>query len=203
MNVSYSLNFVTSNTNKLSALRKYLAPYHISITHRNFTLIEPQAQSIEEVAISKAMQAYHRVAAPVLVEDSGFCIDDLSGFPGPYTKYVIETIGISGLLRLSQQLPSRTCRFQSVLAYTEKEGQVNTFVDNNSWGVLAEEIDTTDCPAAWSDLWRIFVPSHSTKVLTAMSDEERNTVMLNWQANSVFTRFAQWFISRLDWKLDS
>ena len=54
-------------------------------------IIEPQAEGIEEVAISKIKQARElligsgREDSIIMAEDSGIFIDSLGGFPGPYS----------------------------------------------------------------------------------------------------------------------
>jgi non-canonical purine NTP pyrophosphatase (RdgB/HAM1 family) len=191
--VALTITFVTSNSNKVRAVLEHTEPFGVNVVHKMLPLVEPQADTIEEVALSKAKQAYQQCAAPVLVEDGGFCIDELSGFPGPYTKYVLQTIGVGGLLRLTHDLPLRTCQFRSVMVYIDEHEQAHTFVDDRGVGVLAMEIDTTPCPEAWSELWRIFIAEGATKPMTALSPGERGGLFLKWQSASVYTRFGAWY----------
>jgi XTP/dITP diphosphohydrolase len=189
------INFVTSNLSKVTVMRQLLAPYSLEVRQYNAALIEPQANSVQEVATSKAEQALKLVHGPVVVEDSGFYIDELSGFPGAYTRYVLETIGTEGLLRLARGLPSRTCRFVSVLIYMTPAGVRQVFSDSRGAGLLAHENDPTPCPEAWSDLWAIVIPDGWDKTLTALTADERQTLLRAWQAQSVYVQFANW-ISR-------
>ena len=106
--MALTITFVTGNPHKASAVLKYTEPFGVKVVHRTLPLVEPQADTIEDVALSKARQAYQQCGGPVLVEDGGFCIDGLSSFPGPYTKYVMQTIGICGLVNLARDLPVRT-----------------------------------------------------------------------------------------------
>ncbi len=187
------ITFVTSNAHKARAVLKYTEPFGVQVVHKTLPLVEPQADTIEEVALSKARQAYQYCHAPVLVEDGGFCVDELSGFPGPYTKYVLQTIGVAGLLKLARDLPTRTCMFRSVMVYMDENEQAHTFVDDRGVGILADTIDSTPCPEAWSELWRIFIPAGSTKPLTALSAQERAEALGEWQRESVYTRFGAWY----------
>jgi len=190
--VSLTITFVTGNPNKVRAVSQHTEPFGVQVLHKLLPLVEPQADTIEDVALSKARQAYHLCREPVLVEDGGFCIDGLSNFPGPYTKYILQTIGIQGLLQLAQDLPQRTCHFRSVMVYMDQDEQAHTFVDEGI-GTLAEEIDQTDCPEAWSALWRIFIPAGASSPLTALSAEARGALLLQWQSDSVYTRFGAWY----------
>jgi non-canonical purine NTP pyrophosphatase (RdgB/HAM1 family) len=191
--MSEIITLVTSNPNKARALAQHTEPFGVQVVAQALSLVEPQADSVEEVALSKARQAYAMLSQPLIVEDSGFGIDELSGFPGAYTKYVLQTIGVKGLLALAEALEARTCRFKSALVYVDEQGESRLFMDDAGTGTLAAYIDQTPCPAAWSDLWRIFVPDGASQPLTALSQAERDRLLLTWQKNSVYTRFGQWF----------
>ena len=188
-----TVTMVTGNPKKAQAVLEHTAAFGLQVEHKALPLIEPQADTIEDVALSKAKQAFQMLHTPVLVEDSGFCIDALSNFPGPYTKYALATIGAVGLLNLARDLPTRTCRFRSVLTYVDDGEQAHFFVDERGVGTLASAVDNTPCPEAWSDLWRIFIPANMFKPLTALSAEERNAALMQWQGDSVYTRFGQWY----------
>jgi non-canonical purine NTP pyrophosphatase (RdgB/HAM1 family) len=189
------INFVTGNKDKLASMKEHIVEFGFDALQAALPLIEPQASSIEAVALSKAVQAFKVLQEPVVVEDSGFCIDGLSGFPGPYTKYVLDTIGAAGLLRLAEPLASKTCKFVSVLTYIDLEGEPHTFVDQGM-GTLAMEVDTTSSEQIWSDLWRIFIPDGKSKAFTALTLNEQTNLWKKWQANSVYTQFAEWLSAR-------
>jgi XTP/dITP diphosphohydrolase len=189
--VSETITFVTSNKAKVLAMQTHVEAPGFSVLQRELALIEPQADSIEEVARSKAEQAFQILRAPLVVEDSSFCVDALMGFPGPYTRYVLSTIGVTGLLRLAASLESRICRFFSVLVYIDSAGGLHTFTDEGV-GRLAYEVDSTPYEEAWSDLWRIFIPEGASKPITALTTAERDALLEQWQATSVYTRLAAW-----------
>ncbi|MFV0626429.1 MAG: non-canonical purine NTP pyrophosphatase [Alphaproteobacteria bacterium] len=94
------LYFITSNLGKAQTLQKSfeIAGYkNIKIIQKDMNLMEPQADTVAEVSKFKAEQAYKILKAPLLVEDGSFCVEALEGFPGVYTKYVLETIGVKEL----------------------------------------------------------------------------------------------------------
>ncbi len=184
---------VTSNPNKVRALREHTEPFGVQVVAQTLPLVEPQADSVEEVALSKARQAHALLKQALIVEDSGFSIDELAGFPGAYTKYVLQTIGVNGLLVLGSALGTRTCRFKSALVYVDAQAEAHLFVDDAGVGHLADSIDHTPCDEAWSDLWRIFVPQGAPAALTALTSAQRSRLLLEWQRSSVYTQFGQWF----------
>ena len=88
--------FATGNSNKVSEASLVLAKFghtvsQLKIDGKTLDFSEPQADEIEEVAISKSLQARDFVVgtnfekSAILVEDSGLFINSLNGFPGPYS----------------------------------------------------------------------------------------------------------------------
>lgn len=195
--MTHNTIFATSNKGKALALKKLSANFGIEITQVELELIEPQADSVVEVAQNKALQAVNLLGKPVVVEDSGFVIDALAGFPGAYTKYIMSTIGADGLLRLAAPYPQATCHFVSAMCYATPDGIRRTFVDNSAEGILADSLDSHQQPDAWSELWRIFIPKGYDKPLSAFTPDEQNTLMQHWQASSVYGQFVRWLASEL------
>lgn len=187
-----SINFVSSNPNKIEAFRAHARAFGFDVHIINLNIIEPQADSTITVAESKAWQAHAVLNAPVTVEDSGFGVDALSGFPGPYSKYALATIGAAGLLKLAADLQDdeRVCHFVSALAYTDGDFAM-TFTAYGS-GRLARTIDQTPCEEAWSDLWRIIIPDGYDKPLSGLSTQDRGAIWMDWAKESVYAQFAQW-----------
>lgn len=74
------------------------------------------------IAREKARFAYKTLHVPLIVDDTGFFITALSGFPGPYAAYVLDTIGIPGILRLMEGEADRNAYFETAIAYADDEG---------------------------------------------------------------------------------
>ena len=159
-----TIKFVSTNRGKAKALQECVAQAGYGLERLELPIIEPQGSTLEAVALDKARQAFLLLEEPLVVEDSGLCVDLLAGFPGPVTKYVLETIGVPGLLRLAHALPSRTSRFVGALVYMDEDGAPHTFVDQRSVGTLALEADGTRSPDAWSALWSIFIPEGASQI---------------------------------------
>ncbi|HIG34357.1 MAG TPA: RdgB/HAM1 family non-canonical purine NTP pyrophosphatase [Candidatus Poseidoniales archaeon] len=117
--------FATGNEHKVSEAAAILAPLGhevepLLIQGNPPEFIEPQAEGIEEVALSKIEQARELVMGTkledsiILVEDSGLFIDALGGFPGPYSSYVESTIGLPGILQLMSAEPERGAEFRTI-----------------------------------------------------------------------------------------
>jgi XTP/dITP diphosphohydrolase len=112
------LRFVTTNEGKLREAREYLDD---PIEGLDFDYTEIQADSLEAVAADGARRAYERVGEPVIVEDSGLAVQALGGFPGPYSAYVEDTLGIERVWHLAEPEDDRSATFRSVVAYCDGE----------------------------------------------------------------------------------
>jgi non-canonical purine NTP pyrophosphatase (RdgB/HAM1 family) len=190
------ITFVSTNRGKAKVLEKCVAAAGYTIERLELPIIEPQGSTLEAVALDKARQAFAYFEEPCVVEDSGLCVDALAGFPGPVTKYVLETIGVPGLLRLAHGQQPRTCRFVGALVHVDEDGTPTTFVDRQAVGTLALEADTTRCPEAWSAVWNVFIPEGGSVPLSAMSPAEREALWARWQSHSVYAQFARWLVHR-------
>lgn len=187
-----SISFLTGNPSKLALAQRILAPFQIELTQVDLSLMEPQADRVETVVSSKAQQGYRQLQKPVIAEDSGFFIEALKGFPGPYSRYVLETLGVDAILRLMQGVPDRSCRFISALTYIDAQGQPQTFIDEAAVGRLSEQADPTPI-AVYSDWWRVFIPEGTDQPLSALPESERASLIKHWSASSVYGQFGRWF----------
>jgi XTP/dITP diphosphohydrolase len=77
---------------------------------------------VGEIARGKAGYAYEQLKTPLIVDDTGFFIDALNGFPGPYAAYILNTIGNSGILKLMEGQKDRNARFITAIAFADKNG---------------------------------------------------------------------------------
>jgi non-canonical purine NTP pyrophosphatase (RdgB/HAM1 family) len=183
--------FVTSNAAKFSAMQMHAAAYGVTVIQHSLPLIEPQSDRVAAVAQSKAAQAYAQLGRACIVEDTGFAIDALDGFPGPYVRYVIATIGAVGLLRLASTLTERTCRFITVLVYVSASGEQEMFTSNNV-GTLADQAGAGTTGLEWSELVQVFIPEGHAVPLSERPLDEFQALLRGWAASSVYAQCARW-----------
>jgi len=187
------ITFATGNKGKVESLRRSLercGVTNVTIIQEPLELIEPQAESAEEVALAKARQAYQLLGRSVLVDDSSFHINALGGFPGPYIKYMLTTIGIDGILKIMEGREDRSAYFLSFLVFIDEEGNEHAISGAPLHGTITAEADTFDNETAWSDLYKIFMPNGSSKVLARMSHEEH--AAMKRDGDSPYGAFASW-----------
>jgi XTP/dITP diphosphohydrolase len=110
------VTFVTTNSGKVREAQEYLDE---PVEQLDFDYLEPQADDLAAVAAHGARAAYRHAGGPVFVDDSGLTIDALGGFPGPYSSYVYDRVGIERVSRLARGEADRSAAFRCVVAYCD------------------------------------------------------------------------------------
>ncbi len=105
--------FITQNHGKVEELRAKAKPFGVNIKHCDAAYPELQVDTLEEVVRNALAFCRSRFSLPFIVEDSGLFVEELYGFPGPYSAYVYKTIGIEGVLKLARS--GTAARFESVI----------------------------------------------------------------------------------------
>lgn len=185
-----TLYFATGNDGKFKTMRRYFEQHgvRVALEQSRVEMVEPQAETATEVALAKARQAYATLKQPVVVDDSSFHIAALGGFPGPYIKYMLMTIGIDGILEFLKNHTDRSAYFLSSLVYIDENGEEHIFEDEPYRGLIAKKVVELDRPDAWSDLHKVFTPAGTTKVLAELTHDELHQ---NASEDS-YARFARW-----------
>jgi XTP/dITP diphosphohydrolase len=114
------ISFVTGNAHKAVEVATFFGGA-IEVTHVPLDIPELRSDDVETIAREKAQYAYTRLKTPLIVDDTGFIIDALNGFPGPYAAYVLTAIGNAGILKLMDAVPNRNARFTTAIAYADEQ----------------------------------------------------------------------------------
>ncbi len=127
--------FATGNINKVKEAKSILKDVDIEQIKIDY----PELQgSLEEVAEFGAKYVYEKIKKPVIVEDSGFFVKALKEFPGTYSRFVYETIGNKGILKLLEGVENRDAYFKAVIGYCDEYG-VKLFIGKVEGYVAYEE----------------------------------------------------------------
>ncbi|ELZ42361.1 Ham1 family protein [Halorubrum saccharovorum DSM 1137] len=114
------LRYVTTNPGKVREAERYLRDG--SVERLDFDYPEIQAAELGPIAAQGAREAYRHAGEPVLVDDAGLFVEGLDGFPGPYSSYVEETLGIERVHDIAADLDDRRAAFRCVIGYCDGEG---------------------------------------------------------------------------------
>ena len=183
--------FVSTNTGKIATAQQYFDESEIKLVAYQYGLIEPQSDDISEIAKSKVMQAYDLVKQDCIAQDSGFYINALNGFPKAYVRFVLDTIGVDGILKLMKDESNRSCMFKECLA--SYDGSEVKYFYSTSEGRLSKEPLGIDNPEKWSDLWYIFIPNYSPSGRTLAQYSIEETIERRKKLNPSMKQFADWY----------
>jgi XTP/dITP diphosphohydrolase len=177
----YDLVFASSNKHKYQEAKEILKPFGIRLEFYNFTPVEIQSDSINQIAKKKSLDAYAKCKKPVIVEDVGLFVKSLGGFPGPYSSYVYKTIGNAGIIGLIKR--KRNAQFLSVVAYCDNKKRPTSFE-----GITRGRISTKPKGKGWG-YDPIFIPRGRNKTYGEISD--KNLISHRYRA---LVKFASWFV---------
>ena len=182
------ITFVSSNLSKFKEVYAFLTKFDIRVDFFRLEMREIQSDSLEEIAMEKAVAAYKVIKEKLIVEDTGLFIHALKGFPGSYSSFVLRTIGNLGILDLLSSKTDRSATFKTVIAFNN--GATTRIFTGTVSGVIS--------PVIAKDGWGydpIFIPlGHDGEVYIKtygeMSIEKKNVISHRSQA---LRKFIEWY----------
>jgi len=111
--------FVTGNHYKFQAAKVALKNTRIGLTQKRIVVPEIQDESVEKIAAFSANWAANVLKKPVIVSDSGYYIEALNGFPGPFVKYINKWLSPENLLKIMSDKKNRRVVWIGCVAYCE------------------------------------------------------------------------------------
>jgi len=184
-----NLVLVTQNEHKLKELRPLFKRYNVEFITTPIQKHEIRSESIEEIARVAAKVAHETLQRPVVVDDTGFFVDSLNGFPGSYAAIVLKSIGYEGILKLMTDKMERTSRFKTAVGFCDGE-RLEVF-SGDMLGKVAHK------PAGEGGFGYdpIFVPEGFDKTYAELSLDEKIRISHRTRA---FEEFLKWYISGSD-----
>jgi XTP/dITP diphosphohydrolase len=113
-----TLRYVTTNPGKVREAREYLD----DVEALDYDYTEVQAPDLETVAAQGAREAFRHAGEPVIVDDAGLFVEGLDGFPGPYSSYVEDTLGVELTGRVARKAAGEDvarAAFRCVIGYCD------------------------------------------------------------------------------------
>ncbi|MFB6106663.1 MAG: RdgB/HAM1 family non-canonical purine NTP pyrophosphatase [Halobacteriaceae archaeon] len=116
------LRFVTTNPGKVREATEYLAG-RWTVEQFDYDYAEIQSDDLAAIAARGAREAFAAAGgdAPVVVDDAGLFVDAFDGFPGPYSSYVEDTVGVDRLWRLTEPEDDHGAAFRCVVAFADAD----------------------------------------------------------------------------------
>lgn len=178
------LVLVTQNKHKLKELRPLFKKYEIEFDITSIEKIEIRSDNIEEIARMAAKTAFQELQKPAVVDDTGFFVDALNGFPGSYAGMVLKHIGYEGILQLMKDKTERACVFKTAVGFFDGRrlesfvGTMTGYVAPEAAGIEGFGYDP------------IFVPNGHSKTYAELTFEEKVSISHRTKA---FNAFLKWY----------
>ena len=182
MHKSFDLFFVSSNNHKYQEAKNILDSFGINLGFLKSNLEEIQSNSLHDIAIMKAKNAFSKFKKPIIIEDDGLFIDSLEGFPGPYSSYVFKTLGNKGILDLIKN--NRKAKFVSIITYCNKT--ILKSFDAKQIG----DISKTQKGKGWG-YDSIFIPNNFKKTFAELNN--KNELSHRYKA---LKKFSKWYLHK-------
>ena len=176
--------FMTENPDKFREAKSILDTQGIQIRQLKRAKIEIQNRSLEKIARHAIKTASVDHPGLLLVEDSGLFINALKGFPGPFSSYVYETIGLKGILGLMEGR-KRGAYFQTSIAVGSAALPSRTFT-----GTVRGSISRKIIGSAGFGYDPIFIPEGFRETFGQTDAEFKNK---NSHRVRAFLKFAKWY----------
>lgn len=169
----------------------------VEIVQAEMDIPEPQSNNLRVIAKAKVRFAYEQLREPVIVQDSGFYIPSLNGFPGALVNHVLTTIGIDGIIKLVED-EERGCSFNQCLCYYDGGNLAHkpVFFESSVSGSLSPQPRGTMKDHFWSELALVFIPEGYSKTQAEMSDAEY-LVVREKTSNHYAKKFSKWLMASL------
>ena len=171
MKQAQDIYFITSNKKKYESLKKQLGAIGVTLKQQIYDFDEGRELSIEAVAKYKLAQA--KKAFPdkkIIVDDRGFFIPALNGFPGPFVKLLLDSFSYKGLIKLMANEKDRRAIFSYAVAYYD--GKKDKVLVANEVGFITNKPKGTNLHG-WTDLLYVYGhPTFPNKSLAELDDKE-------------------------------
>ena len=179
--------FATSNPHKFEEARLVLGEYGLGVVKLDHKGLEIQADDLEDIARTAVTHLSKTQSRHTIVEDAGLFVKALEGFPGPYSSYILRTIGNEGVLKLMQNVSDRRAEFKSAVAFCAPNIQPRCFQ-----GVVEGSLSLEARGTHGFGFDPIFIPSEGDgRTFAEMEMEEKNEISHRARA---MRAFAKWYM---------
>lgn len=126
--------FATGNEGKIQEMQPFFTDEEVELVQVDVDVPEIDAMDVEEVAKRKVRDSFQKALDQgevekedmMIVEDTGFYVESIGGFPGAEAAYFAGTAGAEKLLNLLEDENNRSAYFKTAIAVIQ-EGEVEVF----------------------------------------------------------------------------
>lgn len=178
--------FATGNSGKVEEMQPILEDTEYSLKQQPAEIEEIDALNVEDVARRKAKDAAVAIGEDfVLVEDTGFYVEGLNGFPGAKASFFDYTCGAENLLKLLEEKDNRKAYFKTAVALYH-EGEVEVFTGKMTGRVPEEPRGEAVEELPYNS---IIAPDHGEGKTLAQNSELKDENFMRVEATE---KFIEW-----------
>ncbi len=185
------LIFVTTNNAKFEEVQHILGRHGISVVQEKLSLIEPDFDSLEEIANYKALHAFQQLKKPLVVDDTGWFFNAFKNFPGVRPKWVFGCLGYEGILKLLEG-KKRDAYAKAVCCYTENGKKFHSFA-GELHGMISEKVLSMEKFSKFYPYNNLFIPGGMNKPLVDISLKEQSEISHRQKA---FDKLADFLLAK-------
>ena len=173
------LYFASSNPNKV---REFSDLLQIPIEMIEIDLDELQTTDLDLLLKHKIQQAYEKIQAPVIVEDTSLFFHAWNRLPGPLIKWFLKELGVKQLVQALSSFEDKTAEAVCSIGYTD--GETFHLFEGAIEGKIV--MPRGDLGFGWDS---IFQPEGSLLTFSEMSSAQKNKISMRHKALVQFKIF--------------
>lgn len=158
--------FLTSNTNKYREAQNFLPDLQ---QQTGIELPEIQSLDHQEVTQHKLDAARAYMSDPFFVEDTSLHFEALNGFPWPFIKHMIKSIGVDGIRDLMRHQDNKAIMARCTIGY--RDGEQSHIIVGECPGILV-------APRGDVSFGRdpVFQPLNADQTFAEMTAQQKNNI---------------------------
>jgi XTP/dITP diphosphohydrolase len=176
-----TLHYLTGNRFKFYVAQQALHDTGITLAQNHLATPEIQNNSVREIALYSAQWAATRFDQPFIVTDSGFYIDALNGFPGPFIKFVNQWFTVEDLLRLMHNKRFRHVTVHDCLVFSRPNQPLVSFLGQYQGRIATEPGRNSGTP-----IERLYIPAGYEMPISEFSEADR---LAYWSNGEIWRAF--------------
>lgn len=167
------LVFASSNQHKFDEAREILASSGVGLRFRHCDIDELQTTDVARLIHQKCLDAYARIARPLIVEHTTLHSVTYGGFPAGLTSVFLKTVGLAGATDLLGRPGKNRATATTTVAFTD--GKTITTFEGSMDGEILGTPAITDTD--WKKFgWNaIFKPDGFSASLAEIGATQKNT----------------------------
>lgn len=163
-----TIYFITGNDGKFKEVKSVIP----EIERLKIDLPEVQDIDPRKVIEDKLMGAFKHKKGEFIVEDTSLFFDCLNGFPGPFIKWFIKSIGREGLFDIVEKMGNDKAVAKTTIGYARSDNDIHFFEGTIEGKIVYPRGESG---FGWDS---IFQPEGFEKTFAEMSHKEKNLISM-------------------------